>query len=86
MHPCAGNPKLKVGVGLTHPREDRVFPPLHQPSWSKYLWLCPALAPSTLWRPGCMWKGGKGAEWATVTTAAVGALEKDDTEAFLSNA
>lgn len=33
-----------------------------------------------------MWKGGKGAEWATVTTAAVGALEKDDTEAFLSNA
>lgn len=33
-----------------------------------------------------MWKGGKGAEWATVAAAAVGALEKADTKAFLSNA
>lgn len=47
---------------------------------------CPALASPTLWRPGCMWKGGKGAEWTTVAAAAGRALEKDDTEAFLSSA
>lgn len=33
-----------------------------------------------------MWKGGKGAEWSTVAAAAGRALEKDDTEAFLSSA
>lgn len=33
-----------------------------------------------------MWKGWKGAEWTTVTAAADGSLEKDDTEAFLRNA